>query len=469
MQLIKPGAGRRVEDSYPLDLIDATKIKAVFYIPFGWSPESRLGDYVIQQPIVEGLRRRFPEATITVVTGSKLPFTRMDSVIAETGISDVGEKMKACGAGTLVVGRFEEGGTLQGMLERGGQALLLGMKGLTLFPPKSISGTVTFPYAISRLIERERTDSSIEMPSMPLLARAFMRDAGLQTPKAPSLSCEPSLVSLWECWVREKTASPRGDGLRVFYNNLQSSENLYCIRGEESSKLAANISNSSQVIFNPGFDAASCKESSRLVDETRRLGGNDSHLHIPGGAISQDDLAALMWCCDLVVTTNTGTMHAASALNRPLVLSYFITGGSMRQWIPENMTCFATEQNPRKIIEGYRALSLLSTGRGGEIFNDAAKAASDAKEYLGIFKGLDPIANLFPEIDLGRADGLFGELVHNVGPQYRGFFEVSGFPRRKNAVPAWHPYTQHPLYRYIELLADNAGALIPQDRIPHLK
>ncbi len=440
---------------------DKESITRVIYAPHGWTPETRLGDYVIQQPVALGLKARYPKADITVVSGSKTPYNNIPGINAVTSVSDPQEEVRELTGNSILLGRFEVNDDVIQVSKRGGMVLKLSGDFMWAFSGRMDGKSASFPYDKSYRLMSILDDNKVSYPSVPLTVRAEAFDAGINTPRYPNLVPDPGHVKTWSGWLDENTST----GSRTFYNALGISEAYMAFTPDEDAQIIAGISGSSDIVLNPGREGSGLAQGKVIMEKAGSFGGGEN-LHISDKNIDQDELLAIMAGCDIVLTRNTGVMHAAAGLNRPYVLGYFENVKNIRTWLPENPTCFGIVKDVDAMIQGHNALTLLAGEGGLEVFKEHDRALSEAREYVGLFTCLDPVKEMYVSVDREKANSLLKRISGNVREDYAKFLMPFDEPDLfLHYPPHWHPHTQQTLYRYCYNIMKLRGERVPAEKM----
>jgi ADP-heptose:LPS heptosyltransferase len=97
------------------------------------------------------------------------------------------------------------------------------------------------------------------------------------------------------------------------------------------------------------------KAESRLCDEIAALAGNE--VYSIAGIFSIDEFIAFIAGSSLVLSVNTGTVHIAAALEKPVIVLYADTNPQHTPWkVPSEVFVFPVKKEERSKNEVIRFL-----------------------------------------------------------------------------------------------------------------
>lgn len=443
MQSLKTVSGGRPI----LELIDAEKKAEAILLPWGEDCSWKLGDNIAMLPVVGAIRRTYPNLKVSI--GSNVPevYAHDRQVHAIWQMDEVAfDDMVAESKNTLLWG--VPGPYLFSLQQR---LKDFGSRGNCVIRWTDTSSRLWVGEE-SHTADHKNPLFSERKPNYPTYVRALFHEIGLKTERAPKLPILPDESEDAERALRSLGFSDRGEALRVYFNNSCGPEAAERLGPEEAASALRSIcSEKVEVLVHPGLGRDERDEYSALVASLGDSPGGK--VILPEKAFEMRKFLAVLGRFDLVVTTNTGAMHAASAVEGPLVLASSNDPITLTSRSSEGSRCLPYIRGPGNLAQGFDAGRLLLGGRGDDVFEDKAALKPAMTRYLERLSGLDPVQSFECAVDREAAEHDYHELIGGLKPGYSGFFASFDPTLADFKDPLWwHKHQQSPMYRFCALI-----------------
>jgi hypothetical protein len=437
------------EDARVWDLINPSNIKSVVIAAYKTrNPNMKLGDNITLLPVVDGYHSMFPDSEIAVFSMRPEVFSGREHVAVIDDKADL--KARAKSGSMLLVGEYPqilEHGELNDYLSHGNYVvnpeIHAHRQSTQVFTPGSVGVLGNCHPSEPRTISDTRFGFITDTSGVYQRAKHLMIGVpAFDRPRIPLTDGEKERA---EGYLRSLGMSPGGKRPRIFYNYFGHCDGLSMLGAGDAAELIRRMSSDDvEILVNPGPSEETMQAATGLLPSEK-----GRNVFIPDRLLGVRELFSVLSRFDMVITPNTGTMHAAAAVDVPYVLAHFSNPALLGGWAPESGDCMPILSSFEGTAAGYRAGRLLLSEKGWEIFKGGDEARKMAQEYVGRIRPFNPLAR-----DKMHSNGewpydVHTRLLESVKDDFLPFFTTTNGPDVLSN--GWYGFSNHVLYRFCAL------------------